>query len=231
MLQRARNSLRKVLAECHSLGFVDPDEGTRTIELLRSSSNGVVRGRMITDGEFRALISVCELDGSASGLRDALLLRLGYQGGLRLSEIVALSMEDIHFEMETNSVTLYVRKGADKRSVEIGNHALITIEDWLDACSTSEGAFLRPIRRGKIEDNRMKGADVRLVCERRAEQAGVELFSPQDLRRQVAAGRPAGLYQSGTGGANDRVGEIRREEERPPLTLAFPYPGRSQSLI
>ena len=230
-LQRARNSLRRVLAECNTLGFVDPEEASRTLELLKTGNERVVRGRMISDGEFRALISVCELDRSPAGLRDALLLRLGYQGGLRLSEVVALSMEDIHFEMETNTVTLYVRKGPEQRSVEIGNHALITMEDWLEACGSDEGALLRPIRRGKIENRRMKGADVRLACERRSEQAGVELFSPQDLRRRGAAGRPAGLHESGFGGANGRVGEIQRDDQQAPTTLAFPYPRRSQSFV
>ena len=188
---------------------------------------------MIEDGEFRALISVCELDASPAGLRDALLIRLGYQGGLRLSEMVALSIEDLKFDMETNSVTLNVRssKGVEKRSVDIGNQALITIEDWLEECGDDSVALLRPIRRGKLENGRMKGADVRLACERRAEQAGVELFSPQDLRRRVAAGRPAGLYGAEFAGPNSRVGEILQPDSLMPTTLTFPYPARSQNHV
>jgi integrase len=230
-VQKARHSLRRLLAECNSLGFVDAEEGNRTMELLKSSSDRVVRGRMITDGEFRALVSVCQLDTSPSGLRDGLLIRLGYQGGLRLSELVALSIEDLHFDMETNTVSLDVRgtKAVQKRSVEIGNQALIAVEDWLEACEASEGPLLRPIRRGKLDDKRLKGADVRLVCERRAEQAAVELFSPQDLRRRVAAGRPAGLYASGLEAPHGILAQFGSEDRDPPETLAFPYPVRSQS--
>ncbi len=228
-VQKARNSLRRVLAECTTLGFVDSSDSLRTMELLKVSSDRVVRGRMIEDGEFRALISVCELDASPAGLRDALLIRLGYQGGLRLSEIVALSIEDLKFDMETNSVTLNVRgsKGVEKRSVDIGNQALITVEDWLEEFCNDSGPLLRPIRRANLESGRMKGADVRLACERRAEQAGVELFSPQDLRRRVAAGRPAGLYGAEFAGPNGRMGEIQQGDSLTPATLTFPYPGRN----
>ena len=232
-VQKARYSLRRLLAECNTLGFVDAEEGHRTMELLRSSSDRVVRGRMITDGEFRALVSVCQLDTSPAGVRDGLLIRLGYQGGLRLSELVALSIDDLLFDMETNTVSLAIRgsKSVKARAIEIGNQALITVEDWLEACEASEGPLLRPIRRGKLEDRRMKGADVRLVCERRAEQAGVELFSPQDLRRRVAAGRPAGLSECSLAAPSGRFGEIQSADREPPATLAFPYPVRRQSPI
>lgn len=229
-VQRARHSLRRVLAECTALGFVDPEEGSRTMALLKNGKGELgIRGRMITDSEFRALIAVCARDNSPAGLRDALLLRLGYQGGLRLSEIVALTMADLHFHLETNRVTLDVRGSRDvkKRSVEICNEALITIEDWLGSCDGSGGPLLRSIVRGKVENKRMKGADVRLVCESRAEQAGVELFSPQDLRRRVAAGRPAVLYQADIGPATNFMGQIQRDPDQAPTTLAFPYPGRS----
>lgn len=228
-VQKARHSLRRVLAECTALGFVDPEDSSRTMELLKKKGDLGVRGRMITDGEFRALIAVCARDQSAAGLRDALLLRLGYQGGLRLSEFVALTVDDLHFDMETNSVTLVVRGSKDvkQRSVDIGNEALITIEDWLGACDDAEGPLLKSISRGRVEKKRMKGGDVRLVCESRAEEAGVELFSPQDLRRRVAAGRPASLYGADIGGAPSFLGEIRTDPDHVPATLAFPYRARA----
>jgi len=174
---------------------------------------------------------VCDLDRTSAGLRDALLIRLGYQGGLRLSEMVALAIEDLNFRMETNTVSLRVRgsKGVKSRSVQIGNEALITVEDWLGALDSQEGPLLRPIRRGKVEDKRLKGADVRLLCERRAEQAGVELFSPQDLRRRVAAGRPAGLSGLDAGILSGTIGEIRQDESETPATLVFPYPSRDKN--
>ena len=60
-----------------------------------------------------------------------------------------------------------------------------------------------------------------------AQQAGVELFSPQDLRRRVAAGRPAVLYGADIGAAKGFVVAPEPDAPRVPATLAFPYPGPS----
>ena len=192
-VRKTRDVLCRLLLECSSLGYFEHEELERTTELLRPGGNTVARGRMLEDGEFRALVVVCERDKSASGCRDNLILRFGYEGGLRLSEILAAQLDDLTWNQRSGGVALRVRgtRGQKSRSIALSNGALIAVEDWLELRGRETGALLRPIvRNNRVENQRLKGEDIRAVCTRRAEQAGVELFLPQDLRRRVAERTP-----------------------------------------
>ena len=188
-VSRTRELLCRLLLECSSLGYAEAREADRNAQIMRPGGNTVSRGRILTDSEFRGLVAACERESSPSACRDKVVLRLGYEGGLRLSEIVAADLKDLSWSNQTGGVTLRVRgsRGQRGRSVPLSNNTLIAVEDWLEVRSRDEGPLLCPILRGnRIEIKRLKGAEVRQLCNLWAEKAGVQLFLPQDLRRRVA---------------------------------------------
>jgi len=91
-VRQIREVLRRVLRECSTLGYAETE---RVTEILRPGGNKTARGRTLTISEFRALVSVCEKEATPTSARDNLLIRLGFEAGLRLSEITAVQIEDL----------------------------------------------------------------------------------------------------------------------------------------
>ena len=223
-VQKIREALRQVLLRCSELGYAEPEEAGRVTEILRPGGNTVARGRMLTDGEFRALVSVCGKDSSPMGCRDNILIRLGFEGGLRMSELSSVRIDDLKWNDKSGGVRVRVRaaRGQRGRSVPLSNGGLIAVEDWLELRGREDGPLLCPVTRSRnVDVKRLSGADIRQICTRRAAEAGVELFSPQDLRRRVLEGA-----------ASKRASRVRQQAlalfgEEPDVEeqerLSFPY--------
>jgi len=64
-----------------------------------------------------------------AGYRDRALLELTYGGGLRVSEVVGIDLDDLDVQSAQVKV---LGKGNKSRIVPIGQHALTAIELWLD---------------------------------------------------------------------------------------------------
>ena len=65
---------------------------------------------------------------------------------------------------------------------------LISLEDWLDHRGDADGPLLCTLgRAGRVEGKRLTMAILRDVCERRAKQADVADFVPNDLSRSGEA--------------------------------------------
>jgi integrase len=242
-VQKLRSSLRRVLTACHKLGFLTNEELEHAIELPKAVDGRPTRGRMLSSSEFRALTSACELDKRIRGCRDALILSLGYQGGLWVNEIVALAVKDMKYDTRRAQVTVYVKGGKDKRArtVPLRTGALIALEDWLAGRGDDEGPLLCPIRKGtgRVEVRRLTATAIRQICLKRAEAAGVQPFSPNDLRRSAALRATNGraLKANGEGGTEPEartsalysVAPTPAEEPGAGRVL-FPYQTRKQEL-
>jgi len=178
-VQRYRTTLRKVLQECSNLGLVSEEE-----EAPEKARNA--KEREVTPSEFRAVLSICDGQKTAESLRDSLILSLAYYGGLKIPELLALTVDDLTFDSTKSQVTVRIRtpKGQRNRTVPLHERSLMALEDWMERRGNSDGALLCPVGRGgRVETKRMTAAAVRLACQKWAEQAGVELFSPNDLRK------------------------------------------------
>lgn len=221
-VSRTRDLLCRLLLECSSLGYAEACEAGRTAEIMRPGGNTVSRGRVLTESEFRGLVAACARETAPAASRDKVVLRFGYESGLRLSEIVAANLDDLSWSNQTGGVTLRVRgsRGQRGRSVPLSNDTLIAVEDWLEVRSRDEGPLLCPILRGnRIEIKRLKGAEIRQLCNLRAEKAGVQLFLPQDLRRRVAE---VDSKRKPNGPASHPVSLFAEEAEAGPEAIQFP---------
>ncbi|MCW4466952.1 site-specific tyrosine recombinase XerD [Glutamicibacter sp. MNS18] len=128
---------------------------------------------------------------SPAGLRDRAMLEFLYSTGARISEVVALDVDDVHFATETDSdpVVRLFGKGSKERVVPLGSYARTALNEYLvrarpGMASKGKGSpalFLN--QRG----GRISRQSVWLILSKAAEQAelGVEV-SPHTLRHSFA---------------------------------------------
>jgi tyrosine recombinase XerC len=107
----------------------------------------------LTEEEVLRLIEA-SLPKNEAGLRDRAILETFYSSGIRISELVGLSLEDMDF---IGGIIKVKGKGKKERIVPIGDHAISAVRGYLDKRKKqSEAVFLN--KRGKrITDRGVRG--------------------------------------------------------------------------
>jgi site-specific recombinase XerD len=139
-----------------------------------------------------------------AGLRDRALLLLGFAAALRRSELVALDVEDLHFDAARGLLVTVRRSKADQEQegAEVAvpyaqdpdRCAVRSLRRYLDAARIHHGPVFRQMRRGdNLTDRRLSDQSVALILKRRAEAAGVPpaLLSGHSLRAGYATAAAA----------------------------------------
>ncbi|HEX5166407.1 MAG TPA: tyrosine-type recombinase/integrase [Thermomicrobiales bacterium] len=148
--------------------------------------------------DLRRMLAV--LPASVSGIRDRALLLVGFAGGLRRSELVALDIDDIERQPDEMLVRLPAGRGRSPRETvvelprqpEPATCAVAATEAWLDAGSLSDGPLFRSINRhGQIGERRLSDKSVALIVKRVAEDAGLDpaRYAASSLRSGAAIER------------------------------------------
>jgi integrase/recombinase XerD len=129
---------------------VDEARRVRAIPMKRTDTRLV---SYLTTEEWRALISAAD-NGSVLGLRNRALLSLAVTGGLRASELVGLSLDDIRLNA---SASVHVRgKGRRDRELPLWAETRAALSAWLRVrpVSASRALFVttkgRPITRAAL---------------------------------------------------------------------------------
>jgi site-specific recombinase XerD len=153
---------------------------------------------------------------TAAGARDRLMLLLGFAGGLRASELVALDVRDIHVTgqqlrllfPDARTGSWYVARAV---TIPCGEHSetcsVRAIRGWYAISGIRSGALFRPIdRHGRVGATRLSARAVALVIKRAAQRAGVDptLYAGHSLRAgfvtaAVAGGAPERVILAQTG--------------------------------
>ncbi|MDQ6694457.1 MAG: tyrosine-type recombinase/integrase [Chloroflexota bacterium] len=216
-------ALRGTLREAWELGLISAEQYQRAISVRAVRGDRLLTGRALASGEMRALFSSCSRDTSPAGTRDAALLAVLYGSGLRRSEVVALDVAD--YNEEEGSITVRSGKGNKDRICYTAAGETSFIDRWLRIRGEHGGAIFCAIQKGgKIRDRRLTDRAVLYIVQRRAQQAGVKIFSPHDLRRTMIsdlldAGADISAVQQLAGHANvqtttryDRRGESAKKK-------------------
>ncbi len=145
----------------------------------------------------KKMLLALESGNSLRDVRDAALLAVGFAGGFRRSELVALNVEDLSWETEDGiqCCVIQIRKSKTDQERHGMEKAVFASDDprfsptlllrrWLDLAKISEGPVFRRIRRGgHVQGTRVSDQVVVQVVKRTAALAGLQIdLSAHSLR-------------------------------------------------
>ncbi|NER48139.1 MAG: site-specific integrase [Symploca sp. SIO1A3] len=175
-------ALRRVLKEAKKLKLMSAIDYASAVEIESVRENKEPRGRALSKSEIKALMKVCRLEGTATGIRDRAMLAILFGSGLRRSEVVAMDLKD--YDPTTGALKVRGGKGGKDRTVYLPSSGRRVVADWLKVRGVRVGPLLYPVSKGKrVITRRLTDQSVLYILQKRAEQAGVEPFSPHDCRR------------------------------------------------
>lgn len=173
---------------------------------IRRKGKGRGRGQVdgITWEEVKRICAHVEAQGTIAGLRDSAMIRLMSDCLLRISETVAVDVEDVGGALKIRqSKTDPGTAGIPDVTLYIGEPTQEAIKRYCEAANITEGPLFRWIRRDdNITDSRLTIDGVRKIIKRRAREAGIEgKISGHSLR----IGSAISLAQAGASVVNMQV--------------------------
>ena len=160
--------------------------------------DGKQRGRGQVDGliwqDVERVCVYAETEGALAGLRDAAMIRLMSDCLLRISEVVAVNVDDLKDKTLTVHVSKSDQEGAGE-SLYVCEATRNVLNQYRQRANITAGSLFRHIRRGDhIQSNRLTPHSARRIIKKRAAGAGVEGFiSGHSLR----VGSAVSLAQAG----------------------------------
>jgi integrase len=229
---RTLSALRGVLKEAWRLGQMSAEDYQRAVDIQNIKGETVPAGRELSTGEILALVTICKNDQSYAGVRDASIIGLLYTCGLRRAELVALDVSDV--DRESGRLLVRAGKGRKQRTVYAQGGALRALTDWLDKGGREKGPLFVPVLKGnRITPRRMNAQSIYDMLKKRALEAGVNEFSPHDMRRTFVGEmleRGVDIATVANIAGHASVDTTRRYDRRPEETkkraagkLHFPY--------
>ena len=198
----------KWTAKNHDAGIKDfPLEFTEK-RLTSIRREGKDRGRGQVDGitweEVEQICALAEAEVTVAGLRDSALIRLMSDCLLRISEVVAVNVEDVNSALRIRqSKTNPGTAGIPDVTLYIGEPTQEAIKRYCEAANITEGPLFRWVRCGdNIASDRLTIDGVRKIIKRRAREAGIKgKISGHSLR----IGSAISLAQAGASVVNMQV--------------------------
>lgn len=172
-------------------------------EIVRATLRGIKRRWGCAQDQAKALVRedlFLTLDAMGTGikdLRDRALLLIGFAGGFRRSEVVALDCADVETVRQGLIVTIR-RSKTDQEGTgrKIGvphgrtRHCPVAaLERWLEISGIEAGAIFRPVdRHGHVAAGRLSGDAVSVIVKERVAGAGFDPtgYSGHSLRAGFA---------------------------------------------
>lgn len=179
------SALRGVAMEAWMLKLMNVDDyqHIRAVRSVRGST--LPRGRALSREEIRRLFAMCEADRSSKGVRDAALLAVILGCGLRRSEAVALSYEDI---LPGERALKVLGKGNKERLAYVPAGAWQRLMLWTDQIRGEHPGplFTRIRRHDFLTEERLTDQAVYHILQVRQQEADLDKCAPHDLRRTFA---------------------------------------------
>lgn len=219
-------AVKCVLRESWRIGLIGEEDYRRITSVPSVRGSRELAGRRVPTGDVRALFAACDPTDVVQ-VRDAALLGVLFGCGLRRTELVTLDRSSFD-----GHALRFVGKGNKERIVPIPPGARRALAAWLAMRGDDEGPLICPTEGGEIILRRLTVEGATAALRRCAKRAGVEKFSPHDLRRSygtamLEAGADLGTVQDLMGHASPvttRRYDRRDERARDAAAAAFDVP-------
>ncbi|MDF5716176.1 MAG: tyrosine-type recombinase/integrase [Rhizonema sp. NSF051] len=176
------SALRRVLKEALRLDLMSPVDYAKAVDLESFKARSTLRGRALTQKEIDSLMSVCFSDRTLTGYRDAAIIALLRATGIRRSELVNLNMKDCN--LASGEVKIQRGKGGVDRTVYLPDSVSTIIKQWVEIRNNAPGSLFCKINKsGRVIQGKLTPQAIRVILQKRGVEAGIEPFSPHDLRR------------------------------------------------
>jgi site-specific recombinase XerD len=194
------------ISQAHQIAGLETPTGSAKVRLvmagIRRSMGTAQKGKtpILVDDLRRMLAG---LPGNLLGVRDRVLLLIGFCGAFRRSELVALDAADVSVTREGLVVTIRRSKTDQegegrKIGIPYASHLetcpVRSLQDWLEKSGITEGPLFRPIDRfGRMASARLSAAAVADIVKRYAAAVGLDAteFAGHSLRSGLATSAAA----------------------------------------
>ncbi len=173
-------ALRGVTRAAVKLGLLSDAQQRQVCECKPVQGSRVPAGRAIGAAELVQLFGYLASRSDPVAVRDACAVALLYGAGLRRAEAVKVEVEDV-----TARGVRVVGKGNKERRVALPEGTRRAIAAWLAVRGPAPGPLLCPVYQGRRIDAGLRLAPQSLyhAMVRACRRAGLERFTPHDLRR------------------------------------------------
>jgi integrase len=180
------SAIRKLATEAADNGLLDQAIANGITRVHGVTSHGVRSGNWLTKQQAQQILTTPDVS-TLKGLRDRAILAVLIGGGLRRSEVAALTFDHIQQRDGRWVVVDMTGKGNRVRTVPIPSWVKLAIDEWTNSAGITSGHVFQSIHKGGyIKHESMTAQAVRDVVKEHAEVIGLSELAAHDLRRTFA---------------------------------------------
>ncbi|WP_420722500.1 site-specific integrase [Hwanghaeella sp. LZ110] len=199
----AVSTLRRRVAAISAIHEAKGLPNPTNTKLIKATLRGIQRAHGVPQNQVSPLLVedlthiICLMGNDVKSLRNKALLLIGFAGGLRRSELVALDRDDIEVARQGIIVTIRRSKTdqlGEGRRIGIPNargpHCpALSLEKWLQRIPDSPGPIFRPVTKaGQIRDTRLSTEAIAKIVKGAVTLIGLDSasYSGHSLRAGLA---------------------------------------------
>lgn len=180
------SAIRKLATEAADNGLIDQQIANSVNRVSGVTAHGVRAGNWLTKQQAQDIILAPNVL-TLKGLRDRALLAVMIGGGLRRSEVAALTFDHIQQRDSRWVIVDIIGKGNRVRSVPIPSWVKLAIDEWIRAAGLSHGLVFQSVHKGGyIKHESMTPQAIRDIVKHYGAAIGLPELAAHDLRRSFA---------------------------------------------
>ena len=180
------SAIRRLADESAESGWLTPELsiGIRRVQGVKKL--GQKSGNWLSRNQAHQLVNAAS-NTDLRGWRDRAILGLLLGCGLRRSEVVGLTMDQLQTRDGRWVIVDLIGKGRRLRTVPVPSWSKQLLDAWLRHSGVSQGSVFRRVSKmGKRQEAGVTANVVWYAVKRCAHQAGIANLAPHDLRRTCA---------------------------------------------
>jgi integrase len=215
-------AIRGVAKSAWRLGILDRETLEQIRDVAPVRGFRLATGRDVSINERRALLQACRVGDRHIDRRDAAMLALAMQTGMRREELTTLAVSDLRPEGDQIAVLVH-GKGDKEREVYVSEGAARALALWLDVRGRDAGALFCYVTRGNriVVDHHISTVAATKILKKRQKESGGRDVGWHDFRRTVAGDlMDAGVDMATTAAllGHSDVRTTQRYDRRPAAT-------------